>query len=229
MRKRIEIKKSQVFILMSLLALFALSAPHIIRHLDSQPLLIGDEPYYHARLARQTLDEGLLQRDDFVHGGRPYTPHPYHLLLAAFSALFGVVAVSKIIPIICGLVSAPLFYLILKRLGFSQLNRITISCVFLLSPVFIYMFSLSTPFCIMILLDLLGFFLFLQKEKRFYIASVAVFVAASFFGILNLLMVAVLALSYTLAHRKKIKRFYMLALFLAAVLLFYYLNIYFKY
>lgn len=228
MKEKTEIRSSQLFILLALLALFVLSAPQIMRHLDSKPLLAGDESYYHARIARQIADEGIPKHDNLAYSKRAYTFNPYHIILAALSAAFGVLLSSVILPFACGLASVLLFYLILKKLGFSRINRIMISCVFLLSPVFMHTFSLSSPLCVVILLDLLGFFIFMHKSNKLFIASLAVLIFASFFGLLNLIMVAAAALSYALARRKSMNRFYALLFLLLLVFMFHYLNVYFE-
>jgi hypothetical protein len=230
MKNQNKIKKSQIFISLFLLSLLILLAPHVIRDFRHDSIMMGDESYYHARISRQIMEEKAVpEQDVFVHGERDYPVNPYHFVLAALSFLTGVILASKIIPFACGLVSALVFYFILKRLGFDELNRIVILIVFLFSPVFIYVFSLSTPFCMIIMLDLIGFYLFMQKEKRLFIISLFILIAASFFSLSNLAIIFLLTLSYTLAFEKKKNKFTTLAFLLGAVFFFYYITVYFKF
>lgn len=228
MRKKEKITKSQVFVSLLLLSLLVIVTPHIIRTFKHDSILMGEESYYHARMSRQIIEEGISSQDNFVYGGRHYTIKPYHFVLASVSLVAGAILPSKIIPFICSLFSVFLFYFVLKNLGFDQLKRIMILIVFLLSPIFIYTASLSTPFCVIVLLDLLGFYLFMKKEKKAFIISLVVFVIASLFSLSNLVVILLLTLSYTWAFDKKKNRFYTLAFLLVAVFLFYYVTIYFK-
>jgi len=229
MRKKIKISRIQIFFLLFLISLFVLITPHIVRLFNHDPALIGDEPYYHARIARQTAETGGFTEDNFVHGSRQYNFDPYHSILALFSMIFGVVLASIIVPFCCGMLSVWLFYLILKKLKFNKLNRIAISLVFILSPVFIYIFSLSTPFCIIVFLDLLGFYLFLKKEKDDFMLSVLVFSLSAFFSLANLFFVVILALAYVIYNKKSMKKFFSLLLFMSLVFLIHYVNIYFNF
>jgi hypothetical protein len=79
------------------------------------------------------------------------------------------------------------------------------------------------------LLDLLGFYLFLQKENKFFILSLIIFSFAAFFSVFNLIMIFVITLSYILAFKKGIKRLYTLTSLLALIILFYYTGIYFNF
>ena len=228
MKRKVNITKSQIFAALFLLSLLVLLAPQVSRAVKHNPVLMGEESYYHARISRQIIEEGIPTEDNLVHGGRYYMINPYHLILASVSLLLGGILASKIIPLVCGLFSVLLFYFILKEVGFSKLNRITISIVFVLSPVFIYIFSVSTPFCIIALLDLLGFYLFMQKEKKFFIFSLVVFSIASLFSLFNLIIILIIALSYTLAFKKKKNKLYTLIFLLAAIFFFYYVPRYFR-
>ncbi|MBN2112186.1 hypothetical protein JW707_03750 [Candidatus Woesearchaeota archaeon] len=228
MRKKKDITKSQVFISLFLLSLIILLAPHIIRAFKHGPMLIGEEPYYHARISRQISEEGIPREDTYIYGGRPYSFNPYHFILAPVSMIAGVIIASKAVPFACGILSVLVFYFILKNIGFDKLNRIMITIVFLFSPVFIYTFSFSTPFCALILLDLLGFYLFMQKEKKLFMLSIVTLIAASFFSVSNLIIILILTLAYTLAFDKKKNRFKTLALLVGTVFFFYYVPLYFK-
>ncbi len=229
MKKKIKTSKAQVFILLLLISVFVLITPQLIRFFQHSSIMAGDEPYYHARVARQIIEEGMPLEDEFIHGSRPYLFNPYHSVIALFSLVFGVIFASKLVPFVCGMLSVLFFYLILKRLGFGILNRIVISIVFILSPVFIYIFSLSTPFCIIALLDLLGFYLFIQKEKWDFTLAVVVLSIASFFSLANLAIILITTLAYVLFDKKKLERFYTLLFFISLIFLVYYIGIYFKF
>ncbi len=229
MKKEIHITKSQIFISLAIVALFMLLIPHIMREFNDSSTLMGDEPYYHARIAEQIREGGIPEEDTFVYGARPYVSNPYHLLLAGISSIFGVIFASKLIPFACGAISLALFYFILKNLGFSKLSRIMMFMAFMLSPVFIRSFTLSTPVCFILLLDLLGLYLFMQKGNKFFIISLFVFSAAAFFGAFNTLIIIFMTFAYSISCEGKKRRLYSLGFLLAAIFFFYHMDIYFKF
>jgi len=227
--KKIKISKKQVFILLLFISLFVLITPHLVRFFRHDSIMMGSEPYYHGRIARQITESGIPSEDSLSNLSKPYIFDPYHSIVALFSLIFGITFASKLIPFICGMLSVLIFYCILKQLGFDSLNRVVISLVFILSPVFIYIFTMSTPFGIIVLLDLLGFYFFIQKTKDDFTLSVVVFCAASFFSLANLLMILLITLAYVLSDRKKMDKFYTLLLFISLVFLIHYIGIYFKF
>lgn len=228
MSRKSSITKAQVFISLLLLASLVLASPHLIRLFNNDSALMGEEPYYHARMSRQIAERGLFSQDNMIQGSRPYTLNPYHAVLASCSAIFGIITASKLVPLIAGMIFVLLFYLALKELKFSNLNRITITIVLILSPVFIYIFSISGPWCVMILLDMAGFYLLLQKNEKYSFASIAIFAAASFFSLLNLIMIFILVFSYSLSFKKKMKKLYILSVFLIIVFFSYHIDLFFK-
>lgn len=178
--------------------------PFVMRALNDNMTLPGEEAYYHARIAKQIIENSFPEQDDAVSYGRPYYLNPYHAVLAAFSYVFGVLNASRIVPLIAGLLSVLIFYTLLAKFKLDRLAILSILGVFILSPLFSYSFSLSTPACLMILFNLLGLYFFM-KDKNWCIALSAVFFSATaLFGILHALVPAAIVLFYAAYNRKKL-------------------------
>jgi len=226
LKKHFNEKNLFVFILV--FALIILLMPYLIRIVDYDSVLIGQMPYYHARIASSVISKGLPNYDKLSYGGREYIFNPYHLILAGFSYVFGVDFASKLLPFLLGISSLLIFYLIIKNFGFNLDQRALILFIFVMSPLFIYCFSVSNSYSAAIFLLLMGFYLFVKKKKVFFVFSVISFFLASFFGILNAIITITLLLNYLLLNKKKLKRFFIVLFVLLAASSLYYLPFYVK-
>ena len=116
-------------------------------------------------MAEYIRDNGIPEQDPVME--RPYIFQPYHLILSFASRYISVYIASILIPIISGLLSLILFYLILNKLGVSPFRTSVILLTLVLSPLFIFLFSTSNPYSIATLLVLLGFYLFTKQKSYF--------------------------------------------------------------
>ena len=194
--------KKKILLISLLAALILFSIVPAARFISSKPLLAGDTPYYHLRIAESIKEEGIPEFDPLVD--RPYQPNLYHLLLALQPALL-----SLILPILSGLFSVIIFYLILDKLNISQLNRSSIMITLVLSPLFISVFTFSNEFSLILLLILLGFYCFI-KGKHNFIFALAISALMPFFGTLPLLILLSSFLIYSLNYQKNFKYFYII-------------------
>ena len=155
--RSMKIKKSWIFILAIILLLLIPS----MRFLYNKPLLPGDTPYYHTRMANYIKENGISTQDPLIQ--RPYIIQPRHLILAFTGNIY---LASVLIPLLCGLLSLVLFFLILKQLKIDIQNILIILLVLILSPLFIFIFSTSNQYAAIILLILLGFYLFIRQDGK---------------------------------------------------------------
>nr|MBI4156412.1 hypothetical protein [Candidatus Woesearchaeota archaeon] len=196
--------------LISVLFVVILSATLLlIVNLQRGELLIGDEAYYHLRIA----ENPFMTYDQLSFSGRNHIFNAWHLMLNIFSKSFGITLenASKILPMIFALASLVVFYYLLKKTGLSLRARI-FSCIILaLSPAFIYAGTVSNDFIVPVFLLLCAFLLLLYKKSFF---SYLLILIAPFFGIfhgiITLLFTAIIGFRYGL------KRSY----FILAILLF---------
>jgi hypothetical protein len=199
-----------------LLALIVLISPLVVRALFFEGALMGDEPYYHMRIAEEILNGHALPAiDALVYGERDYVFNPYHLMLAAFGIIFTIESASKILPFLMGMLSALLFNSILGYFRVEPPKRLIILSFFIFSPVFIYMFSFSTPLCMLVFLDLLGVWLFTKKSPVCKVLAIICLAPVPFFGLLNAAITA-LAILLLVIYQKEGKWFFvaLMAVFL---------------
>ena len=138
-----KIRKKQIVMILILLTLFSLLFPHFVRLIKHDYTITGPESYYHANIADQIASEGFISEDTFVVGSRPYIFNPYDYTLAFFSSFLGTDTASRILPVLLGMISTLLIYLILRKLKINLLETLCITGIWLLSPVFIKTFFVS--------------------------------------------------------------------------------------
>jgi hypothetical protein len=218
--------EKRTFIFIVMLTLFILSVIPLVEQINNNSILLGDFTYYHLRIADSIIKEGYLDYDKLSYQGRKYVFQPYHLFLAFFGRLIGTDFIYIIIPLLLGVLSVIILYLILKNLGATIIERFWVLIILILSPVFIYLFSVLNQYSLSVSLILFGFYLFLKNKKVLYYLSIPIFVSLVVFGIINVIISLLLILAYSLTHKKKMKLFYFI---LSIVLVFsglYYYSLY---
>ncbi|MBW2973364.1 hypothetical protein KY346_03145 [Candidatus Woesearchaeota archaeon] len=209
-----------------ILTLLFLMLPYALRAWGGNVYLIDGESYYHARVAQDIVKERIPQKDTAVFNERDYVLNPYHVLLAVFTFIFGALTASKMVPLLLGLLCVYLFYLILSKFRLAPLTRLVIAGILILSPVFIYTFSVSSPACLILVLNLAGLFFLTKKGKLNTGISLACFSIASMFGILHALISAFIVFFYSFSYKKRLKRGYLIIAAIVFVLLSYALPAY---
>jgi len=155
-----------------LMLLFLISIPGL-RYFAGQPILAGEEPYYHLRMAALIKESGIPETDPFVE--REYLVQPYHVLLSFTS---NIELFSVLIPLLAGLLSFILFYFILRNLNLG-IHEISVTLVaFILSPLSIFLFATSNVHSLSVPLLLAGFLLFIKGR---FLLSFLFFIATPFF------------------------------------------------
>jgi hypothetical protein len=222
--KKITYKQAAQIIL--LLALFFLLLPSSLRALTGNVYLMGEEPYYHARMARQIAEQGIPEFDDFVFDSRPYVLNPYHLLLAGFAFPLGPMNAAKIVPLLMGLLFIYLFYLLLNKFKVESWTKWTILCVMILSPLFIHTFNFSTPACFILVLNLAGLFFLMRPGKMSTGVALVCFSLASMFGLLHAAVSAFIVFFYSFNYKKRLRKGYLILAAISFVVLSYSLPIF---
>jgi len=180
-----------------LAAVIVLLIPHLVRFLFYNNIMIGDEPYYHATIAKQIIEQKSLIHDS------NYVFNPYHLVLASAGYFIGVELASKLIPFLLGLLSVLIFYLILKEFKMNIEERLFVLLILIVSPAFIYLSVISNTHSIPVFLTLLGIYLLFKKNIFLTILSLLAFAATVPFGIFNALLVITLLLAYIIKEKSK--------------------------
>ncbi|MBW3001700.1 hypothetical protein KY338_00900 [Candidatus Woesearchaeota archaeon] len=219
-----QVKKYSKWIL--IVALLFLMLPSVLRALDGNVYLMGDESYYHARMAENIVESGIPETDALVFNGRDYVFNPYHLLLACFTFVFGAVTASKIVPLLLGLLCVYLFYLILSNLKIEAWTKLVMLGLLILSPVFIYTFNVSTQLCLILVLNLAGLFFLMKKGTVYTIFSVIFFSIAAMFGVSHALVSAFIVFFYAFRYKKRLRKGYLIIAAVVFVMLSYSLPVY---
>ena len=148
-----KIRKGYIF----LLAIMILITPHLLRYFNGN-ILIGEESYYHAKIAEDIIKN------------RFFNINPYDFLLFFFSYFLGVEFSSKLLPFLLGICFLLLFYLILKKYFNEEIFLILF--ILILSPAFVYTFTISNIHSFFIFIIFLFFYFLKNKNKYIYIKMI---------------------------------------------------------
>lgn len=191
-------------IFLIVLTIVILLLPNLLRTSETY---IGEDPYFYIRIA-DTIKENNIGYDELSYSGRPSAYSLAQPLVFSYLKKFlPEQIIINIIPIIFGLISLYLSYLILKELKVEpNINYLSL-IILILSPPFIYIFSSYNAFTVITLIILLTFYLLIKKN----IISYFLFFIIPFFGYQYSLLALLLALIYTIKE-KNIKEFYIILL-----------------
>lgn len=169
-------------------------------------ILTGSESYYHLRWA----EDPFAKYDELSYSGRPHIFSAWPLILFTVSKIFNVslIFVSKILPPILGILSALIFYFIIRKIDPNPLTQVVSSIVLIISPPFIYLFTISNTHTMPIFIGLLSFLLILNKK---HIWASLLILTLPFFGATHALIGGLLLLIYVLKEKKL---FYLPVLFI---------------
>lgn len=166
--------------MLMLLALVLLLIPSSLR---STPF---DSSIYEHEKIQNFRHFGFYTNDTLVSGGRTLIITPYDWLIM-------LVKLPNILPIIFGMLSVFFFSQLLKRI-INDDKRFMALFILIFSPFFIFSFTLNNPFSLILLLNILGLYLF---SKGLNAASSACYLLLVFFGafnfILSILVLVILA------------------------------------
>jgi len=202
-----KVRKRGYLFYIIILSFIILMLPHMIRFIGGNNTLIGSQAYHHYRTAENLINGGY-DRDTLIYGGRDFVFLPYHYALAGVGHITGMDIASKLLPFALGILSIIIFYLLLKSLGVGDFERFIISILLLISPPFLYLFTVSTPNCLSIFMILLGSYLFLRENRVIFGLSVLCFIIASFSGVFNsLIILIIIFFFYNLDNKNKMRAF----------------------
>jgi hypothetical protein len=185
-----KLNEKNTLIYVVIAAIILSSSVIVLREIFYQGLIVGEMPYYHMSSAKTILGEGLLIKDS----GYVFTPHHYFLAFAG--KYIGIELASKAISLLLGILSAVIFYFILKDFNVNLEERAIMAFIFIFSPSFIYLSSFPNKFSIPVFFTLLGTY-FLFKKNIFL--SILCFFSFSFaitFGIFNSVLIISIVIAY---------------------------------
>jgi len=193
----IKLTEKNTLVYAMLVALIIISIPHITRALFHNNIMVSDESYYHANIAKQIIEQKSL-----IHGPN-YIFNPYHLVLASVGYFIGVDLASKIVPFLLGIFSVFIFYFILKGFKIKIKERFFMLLILIISPAFIYLSVISNTYSTPIFLVLLGIYFLLKKNIIFKFFSLIAFALAISFGLFNALLIMFIFVAYMIKKKSK--------------------------
>ncbi len=222
-----KISERTVLICILLLAVIILSLPYFIRILSNNNTIIENISYYHTRISQTISKQGPLTYDELSFAGRDYLFNPFHYILAFLNLFLDFNLIARLLPLILGILSVLFFYLILKRLDLDLEKRFLICAILILSPIFIYSFTVLNYHSFVILLLLLAFYSFTLKTKTCFWLTALLLIAASLFNPFSAL-IGILALLCYSSSIKNLKRFYPIMILFLLFCTAYYLPVYYS-
>jgi len=199
--------KQHIALIVLLFAIIIIFTPHMLRSTFYNNLLIGEQPYYHARKALDIKNQGPVLIDKLSYGGKPYILNAYHILLALLSDLIEVEKLSRILPFLSGITSICLLFVLMKQFKIDPSRRNLTLFFLALTPAFIYTFTVSNPTAVGFCLNLFAIFFFTKKSRVLSYFSVLLFMIVPFFGFHNMLFSFVFLIFYHMVNKDKVEKY----------------------
>ena len=162
------IKYQKVYLL--ILLILVLTLPNILRWTDNNSSVIGGSSYYALNIVKE------IETPMFY--GNPY------LTLLSLNTTHQMY-IYKIIPLLLGILSFWLLMCNLKKLGLSPKNQFFLLAFLILSPAFIYAFTVLNHYSLVFFITLLGFHLTIHKNRILHHLSLPLFLIIPFFDIFS--------------------------------------------
>ncbi|MBS1267012.1 MAG: hypothetical protein MAG795_00982 [Candidatus Woesearchaeota archaeon] len=185
------------YLVLIILALSMLSLTFIIRMIQSQPILIGEQAY-----------SNLIQAQSLG----PQINEPYVFLISNLGRIIGLYAASIVVALIFCLGSAALLFAFCEKLT-NTYEAWIISLIFISSPAFIFMFVFSSAYSLYIFLILLAGYL-LSCNKKAKIAAGVILMFLSLQGLILLLLISLILVYYLIKSENKRGYAFLLAIVL---------------
>ncbi len=207
-------------IIIALIAAVLLIAPTIIRMLNHDPYMPNSDAYHNTRIySHESFNYDSLQ-------ARSIEVNIINLIPHSWSGANGYL-LFNIIPILLGMASVYLMYLVLKKHNISEKTVFAVLLLMIFSPIFIYVFTDFKIYSFIIFLNILG--VYLLGEKNILYSSIA-------FGIIpfidlysGIITIAMLSLYYFSNEKKNEAYFTTGMVMLTAILISIVINLYFGY
>lgn len=209
------VSKKKIFFIIALGIILTAIVP-LVRTIFYDSYLPSDIPYYDSAIANYIHEQGMPKYEPFME--RNYVLQPYHLLLALFVPLLGNFALM-LFPVIFGAIALVTFYFILKKLNFRHEKILFIMVVLILTPNFIYTFSIEGSQALALTLSLLTLYSFMHDKKSCRITAIVLCAIAPLFSMLNAAITIAVLLIYTLSEKEKRRHFIICAIAAAAVII----------
>lgn len=206
----IQNRRKAFLLYLLLITLIVLLAPGFTRLLLGNTTLMGQESHAHVMLAESLQDNDWVM--NAVYEGRTFFVTPYHYIIAFLGNIIPLFWATSLFSLFLGVASCFLFLGLLKNLNISLTERLIIMLPLILSPFFIYLFSVATPHGLAICLLLFAAFLWTKtythkeqfmKHTTKIIAIISLVLVSTFSLFHSLLIILVIGI-YAYCKRKEL-------------------------
>ena len=215
--------KTWNFIFVFLLSIILLITPIISRFVFFGGLPRGRFNYHDIRLARLVKDNfmngkfGLTFEDELT--SRVYVVKPYYLILAFLLNFFTDSQILNFMPLLLGVITFLLFYMILTMFKVEKDVRIVSLGFLALSPAFISNFTVLNEGAVLTTISLLGFILLFQKRNYASVIGSLLLVFCSLNNLWLSIIVFFTLLIFLINNRKKNCVFWRITLLLTFLII----------
>ncbi len=192
--------------------------PNLIRFQNGSELP-GNQAYAHGYFIEG--DSKTLVKQSF------YFNTPYDYLIYYVGKYLGHEYASMLLSIFFSLIVLFFFDTIMKEMAVNRIKRIISATLLVVSPIFVYLSAYSTPYSMLIALDLILFYIYLKDLKEnnilLKITFLIVFFLLLFFNWLNIMIVLIVIYSHKFIYsRTRLNYlFYFLPLLMSIIALFF--------
>lgn len=223
-----------IFVGIIILGIILLTSIQFIRsNFKHNPSFIGYDSYFNYRILKIAQTGDIPLQDNLSFGGRPFSYNlawPHTLIFISNTFHLNLDKIFYILPIIFGILSLILFWLIIKKI-FTKTNIANASSLILvLSPPYLFFFSTNTSFSLIFFISLLSIYLLTFKNKFLFVLSFLLASLISAYSIIASIFFGILLLVYIIMfNREKIKLYFIYLALNFLVIYFIINNIFSKY
>lgn len=200
-----SIKLNVKLLLVLILGLIFLLLPGILK---GYGLYLGENNYFYERTANLAL-VNIPEKDELSYSGRDFNYVLAPIFILSFlSKIFSMDFLLIFLPIVSGLITLCLFYLLLKKLNLQDNESSLTIILFILSPLFMHSFGSYSILIFTLPLSFLALILFLKEENKLHkILSLLIIFILGFFDYRILIVILLFILIY-LVKNKRFRAFY---------------------
>ncbi|MFH1440128.1 MAG: hypothetical protein ABIG89_06165 [Candidatus Woesearchaeota archaeon] len=221
---------------MLIIVVILLILPTLLRYIMMGKIVLADDQAYQDLSISDMLRDKDISFTESIHDllivpSRPIITTPYHLLIGHLGNFFRTELITIFLMIMLGVISLLLFEKILSRFEIPYFQRFIIIIFLALSPLFLYNFLIPTQTHFIIFLQLLGFYLYSNKDIRYLrYLSIIPYILLPFFGIVHTMIAIIIFVSYDILENKTYL-FYLIPLSMLMIIISLYFSfpIYYKY
>ncbi len=204
---KFKLTDKKIILIAFILVIIVLAAPFVLRLIQGNMTLMGDYAYHHLRLSE---NQSLLLQSKFFT--------PYDLILFSLNKIIPSETWSMIVPILLGIGTILLFNNFLRKFELIREQKFFILIFLILSPAFIYFFTFSNQYGLVVFLLILSVNIVEIKNNLKYLA-VPLVLLLGFFDVLTTMLVLGLLTAYWLLKKDQQVLYLASGFFLSTVLI----------